>query len=199
NMSNKCPNISSPAWDELVHKIDFQTAYATFMEYGGNIPHLGTKTSNKYTKQIENEFNLVKYSTVAGKVVKRYRGFYREAAAKLISDIRDKYTGDLIIRRISPSPGFDGEFGLQIEGHPIPRDLVDYSVPIEQLQANIYREELLQMYEDANEHILPHDPERRDFFLESEYEQRGQTAKEVLESTYDVSVVKRKDGTLRKI
>lgn len=196
----KCPVVNSPEWDALVARTDLHTAYATFIQHGDNVPYVDSRTNNAKIREIEKEFNLVKYSTIDGKISKRYRGFWRESAANIISQIRAKYGGDLIIKRISPSPGFKGEFGLKIEGFPISLDAIPYHLSVAEIQSKLYRDDLLEMYEEANETLLPHDPDKYDPFLEIENsEQRGMSEREVLSQTYDVDVVHRDNGTLRKI
>ena len=194
-----CPNINSPEWDDLVKRTDLHTAYSMFMKYGNGAPYVGNRERNKTISEIEKEFNLTKYSTINGTVVKKYRGFYRDSTAKLVQDIRNKYTGDYTIKRISPSEGMKGEFALKVEGFPLLKSSVNYNVPKEKMHLEMLKAEFIKNYEEANEHILPSDPDRYDYLIDSRYQQRAKTSLESLSEVYDVNVVKRENGGIRKI
>ncbi|MFA5634205.1 MAG: hypothetical protein WC973_03580, partial [Candidatus Dojkabacteria bacterium] len=171
-----CPNINSPEWDDLVKRTDLHTAYSMFMKYGNGAPYVGNRERNKTISEIEKEFNLTKYSTINGTVVKKYRGFYRDSTAKLVQDIRNKYTGDYTIKRISPSEGMKGEFALKVEGFPLLKSSVNYNVPKEKMHLEMLKAEFIKNYEEANEHILPSDPDRYDYLIDSRYQQRAATS-----------------------
>ncbi len=200
----KCPNTSHPLWKKLVAKVGIRAAYATYIHMGETLPHVGTRDANKLKYNAEEAFGLVKYSTLpSGTRITKKRGFDRNTARRLIDDIKANYVGDFVATQGTPSPGMKGEFSVEIHGWPIEKKDKILNVEQEVIDYIQYKEELTQMYEEANETILPHDPDRADYFLEMHYigdaEQRGRTAKSILEDSYDVSVISRTDGSLRKI
>ena len=176
----KCPNTSHPLWKKLVEKVGVRAAFATYMHMGETLPHVGTRDSNRLKYEAERDFGLVKFRTLKdGTKETLKRGFDRNTARKLIDDIKANYKGDFVPTQGTPSPGMGGEFSVEIHGWPIPLDdtyLNEDQAVIDYIQ---YKEELDQMYEEANETILPHDPDRADYYLERHYiggaEQRPDT------------------------
>ena len=171
-MAINCPNPSHPLWEKMVAETDLHTAFATYMNIGEKLAYTNSKKNNPLKYKVERDFNLVKFTTRNGTPKTLTRGFDRNSMAKIVEQIRDNYIGKYKI--IRGTPDLMGEFSIEIEGYPIPKDDKYFNMSTEEIQALLYEDEIRHMYESSNETILPHDPEQSDYYRDNfiGYEQR---------------------------
>lgn len=158
----KCPNINLKDWSDLVDKFGKDGAYYIFMKNGETVPYLQGREQNQFIWNVENELKLLNWKSDNGKRTKLYKGFSRDKAADLVKQIRENYVGNYIIKYVAPDT--KGEYGIKIEGYPLPRKAVEEFAKETQADANdtMATEEAYKNYqefkrreEEANEDILP--------------------------------------------
>ena len=159
-----CPNKNLQDWSDLVSKLGEDGAYYVFMKNGGKVPYLQGRGSNRFIWDVENKHGLISWKSENGKNTKLYKGFSRDAAANKVSEIREEYVGDYGIAHIAPDTA--GEYGLRIQGYPLPRkEVEEHAIEFHKSNEEAIRDlkqlkELEDRMRESNEHLIP--PEHYD-------------------------------------